>query len=101
MPRTGPAEAAPKPIRSAASPPMTCRTMRSDLTAYNRQFRQHREWMIRSYGVTFTFILTRVLQPIPAWNRHSEAGFAIEIIIITFLAVLVPEIAIDWRELIT
>lgn len=76
-------------------------TLAALLTARNRHFQQHREWMIRSYAVTFTFILTRVLQPIPAWNRHSEAGFAIEIIIITFLAVLVPDIAVHWRELTT
>jgi uncharacterized membrane protein len=69
------------------------------LTARNRQFQQHREWMVRSYAVTFTFVGTRVLQPIPAWNRHSEAGFAMEIIVITFLAVLIPDIAFHWRAL--
>ena len=69
------------------------------LTARNRHFQQHREWMIRSYAVTFTFVGTRVLQPIPAWNRHSEAGFAMEIIVITFMAILIPDIAFHWREL--
>jgi uncharacterized membrane protein len=69
------------------------------LTARNRYFQQHREWMIRSYAVTFTFIGTRVLQPIPAWNRHSEAGFAMEIVVITFLAILIPDIAFTWRQL--
>jgi uncharacterized membrane protein len=71
------------------------------LTARNHYFQQHREWMIRSYAVTFTFIGTRVLQPISAWNRHSEAGFAMEIIVITFMAVLIPDIAFHWRELTT
>ncbi len=69
------------------------------LTARNGYFQQHREWMVRSYAVTLTFIGTRVLQPILAWNRHSEAGFAMEIIVITFMAVLVPDIALHWREL--
>jgi uncharacterized membrane protein len=69
------------------------------LTARNRHFQQHREWMVRSYAVTFTFVGTRVLQPIPAWNRHSEAGFAMEIIVITFLAILIPDIAFHWRAL--
>ncbi|HXC97497.1 MAG TPA: DUF2306 domain-containing protein [Edaphobacter sp.] len=71
------------------------------LTARNRHFQQHREWMIRSYAVTFTFVGTRVLQPIPAWNRHSEAGFALEVIVITFMAILIPDIAFHWRELTT
>ena len=74
-------------------------TVAAFVTAYNRWFQQHREWMIRSYAVTFTFVGTRVLQPIPFWNRHSEAGFAIEIIIITFMAILIPDIVFHWREL--
>jgi uncharacterized membrane protein len=76
-------------------------TLAAFLTARNGHFQQHREWMVRSYAVTLTFVGTRVLQPIPAWNRHSEAGFAIEIIIITFLAILIPDIAFHWRQLTT
>lgn len=71
------------------------------LTARNRHFQQHFEWMVRSYGVTFTFVGTRVLQPFPWWNRHSETGFAMEIIIITFLAVLIPDIGLTWHQLTT
>jgi uncharacterized membrane protein len=74
-------------------------TVAAFLTARNRHFQQHREWMVRSYAVTFTFVGTRVLQPVPAWNRHSEAGFAMEIIVITFMAILIPDIAFHWREL--
>jgi uncharacterized membrane protein len=69
------------------------------VTARNRHIQQHREWMVRSYAVTFTFVGTRVLQPIPAWNRHSEAGFAIEVILITFMAILIPDLAFHWKEL--
>jgi hypothetical protein len=69
------------------------------LTARNRHFQQHREWMVRSYAVTFTFVGTRVLQPIPAWNRFSAAGFAMAIIVITFLAIVIPDIALHWRQL--
>lgn len=76
-------------------------TLAAYLTARNRQIQQHREWMVRSYAVTFTFVLTRVLQPIPAWNRHSEAGFAMEIIVITLLAVLIPDLALHWRQFTT
>jgi predicted membrane protein DUF2306 len=70
------------------------------LTARNRCFRQHREWMIRSYAVTFTFVETRVLQPIPAWNHFfSETSFAMTLILITFMAVLIPDLAFSWQEL--
>lgn len=71
------------------------------LTARNGHFQQHFEWMVRSYGVTFTFVATRVLQPIPLWNKHSEAGFAMEIIVITFMAVLIPDIGLNWRQITT
>lgn len=60
--------------------------------AMNRRIAQHREWMIRSYAVTFTFVGTRVLQPIPAWNHLGHFGFAMAIVCITFLALLVPQI---------
>ena len=69
------------------------------LTARNRHFQQHREWMVRSYAVTFTFVGTRVLQPIPAWNHFTEASFAMTVIIITFMAILIPDIAFHWRQL--
>jgi uncharacterized membrane protein len=76
-------------------------TLAAFLTARNRHFRQHREWMVRSYAVTFTFVGTRVLQPIPAWNHFSEASFAMTVIIITFMAILIPDLALHWRELTT
>jgi len=69
------------------------------LTARNRHIQQHREWMIRSYAVTFTFVCTRILQPIPAWNRIGRTGLPMAIILITFMAILVPDLALHWREL--
>jgi len=74
-------------------------TLAAFLTARNRHFQQHREWMVRSYAVTFTFVGTRVLQPIPAWNHFTEASFAMTVIIITFMAILIPDLALHWREL--
>jgi Predicted membrane protein (DUF2306) len=71
------------------------------LTAWNGHYQHHREWMVRSYAVTLTFVGTRVLQPIPFWNRHSEATFAMEVIVITFLAVLIPDIALSWGDFIS
>jgi uncharacterized membrane protein len=76
-------------------------TLAAYLTARHRHIRQHREWMVRSYALTFTFVGTRLLQPIPAWNRLGHVGFAMAILIITFLALLIPDIALHWRELTT
>jgi uncharacterized membrane protein len=71
------------------------------LAARNRYIPQHREWMVRSYAVTFTFVGTRVLQPIPAWNHLGRIRFAAAIIFITYIAVFTPEIAACLRWLIT
>ena len=69
--------------------------------ALRRQIPMHRLWMVRSYAVTFTFVLTRVLQPIPAWNRFGRFGLAAAIVCITLLAILTPEIARLWQRLVS
>jgi len=71
------------------------------LTARNRQIQQHREWMVRSYAVTFTFIGTRLLSLLQDWHRLGEAFFAMEIITVTLLAILIPDLALSWRQLTT
>jgi len=76
-------------------------TIAAFLTARNRQIQQHREWMVRSYAVTFTFIGTRIFSPLQDWHRLGEAFFAMEIITVTLLAILVPDIALSWRQLTT
>ena len=71
------------------------------LTARNRQIQQHREWMVRSYAVTFTFIGTRLFSPWQDWHRLGEGFFAMEIITVTLLAILIPDIGLSWRQLTT
>ncbi|MBB5056015.1 hypothetical protein HDF16_000684 [Granulicella aggregans] len=68
--------------------------------AMRRRFAVHRVWMVRSYAVTFTFVATRVLQPIPAWNHLGRFWFAAAIICITCLALLVPQIGRSSRLLV-
>jgi uncharacterized membrane protein len=69
------------------------------LCARNRQIQQHREWMVRSYTVTFTFIATRFPRPIPAWRHMNTPTFAMEIVCMTFLAILISDIALHWQQL--
>jgi hypothetical protein len=69
------------------------------LTARNRQIEQHRQWVVRSYAVTFTFILLHVMNPTGFWGRFTEADYATAIIICTLLAVLLPDVAFNWRQL--
>jgi uncharacterized membrane protein len=69
------------------------------LAARNRHIQQHREWMVRSYAITFTFIATRFFRPIPLWRNVTSAGLDIEIIGTTLVALLIADIALHWRQL--
>lgn len=74
-------------------------TVAAFLCARNRQIQQHREWMVRSYAVTFTFIATRFPRPIPAWRHMNTPTFAMEIVCMTFMAILISDVALHWRQL--
>ena len=74
-------------------------TLAAFLTARNRQIPQHRQWMIRSYAVTFTFIALRLPNPWPAFVNMTPPQFTLTIIIVTFLSAFLPDIAFNWREL--
>ncbi len=75
-------------------------TLLAVLTARNRHVVQHRQWAIRSYAMTFTFIALRVLNFWPAYANMSDTTFNIVDIILTFLAVSIPTIAYDWRTIV-
>jgi hypothetical protein len=70
------------------------------ILAVRRRIAMHREWMIRSYAVTFTFVATRMFQPIPAWNHLGRFGFASAIVCFTLVALLTPQIASILRSLV-
>jgi Predicted membrane protein (DUF2306) len=70
------------------------------IAAVRRRIPQHRMWMIRSYAVTFTFIGTRVLQPVPGWNHLGRFWFAVAIVCITALACVTPQLASGLRGLV-
>jgi uncharacterized membrane protein len=74
-------------------------TLAAFLTARNRQIPQHRQWMIRSYAVTFTFIALRLPNPWPAFVTMSAPNFTLLIIIVTFLSAFLPDLAFNWPEL--
>jgi uncharacterized membrane protein len=74
-------------------------TVAAFLTARNRHIQQHRQWMVRSYAVTFTFIGTRVLVQFPFAVPHTDANFSLEIVFVTFMAILLSDIGLSWQEL--
>jgi uncharacterized membrane protein len=74
-------------------------TVAAFLTARNRHIQQHRHWMVRSYAVTFTFIGIRVLVQFPFAVPHTDANFSLEIVFVTFMAILFSDIGLSWHEL--
>ena len=76
-------------------------TLFAVLTARNHHAMQHRQWAIRSYAMTFTFVALRFLNFWPAYANMSDQTFNIVDITVTFLSVSIPSIAFDWRAITT
>jgi len=72
------------------------------ITARNRQIAQHRQWMVRSYAVTFTFVSSRVLNLWPRyWSHLGDTLAAVGVIAFTLASLLVVELGLNWREITT
>jgi hypothetical protein len=71
-------------------------TLVAFLIARNRHVVQHRQWMIRSYAVTFSFIVVRICGKFLPLPDHEFGMFDV---IMTFLVLLIPDIGMNWREI--
>ena len=72
------------------------------VTARNRQIPQHRQWMARSYAVTFTFVSSRVLNLWPRyWSHLGDTFAAFGVIGFTLASLLIVDLGFNWRELTT
>jgi uncharacterized membrane protein len=69
------------------------------ITARNRQIAVHRQWMIRSYALTFTFIINRVLNLWPAYFNLTPRQFAIWDIYVCLIVFVGCDLAFNSREL--
>jgi len=72
------------------------------LTVRNGHIIQHRQWMMRSYAVTFTFVSSRVLNLWPAyWGHLGDSLSAVGVIPFTLISLLLVDLGLNWRELTT
>jgi uncharacterized membrane protein len=72
------------------------------ITARNRQIIQHRQWMVRSYAVTFTFVSSRLLNLWPGyWSHLGDTLAAVGLIAFTLASLLIVDVGLNWRELTT
>jgi uncharacterized membrane protein len=80
---------------------MVCTTA-AFITARNRQIAVHRQWMARSYAVTFTFVSSRVFNLVPAyWSHLGDVLSAVGVIAFTLASILLVDLGLNWRELTT
>jgi len=70
-------------------------------TAITRSFQVHRQWMIRSYLITFTFMLVRFPNPIRAWRDMSDLSFSMVLVLLMFLCYFGADVALNLKEITT
>ena len=72
------------------------------IAARNHQVSVHRQWMARSYAVTFTFVSSRVLNLVPAyWSHLGDVLSAVGVIAFTLASILLVDLGLNWYELTT
>jgi uncharacterized membrane protein len=70
------------------------------IAARNRQIAVHRQWMARSYAVTFTFVSSRVLNLVPAyWSHLGDVLSAVGVIAFTLASIVLVDLGLNWYEL--
>ncbi len=80
---------------------MVCTTA-AVVTARNRHIAQHRQWMARSYAITFTFVSSRVLNLWPRyWSHLGDVLSAVGVIAFTLASLLIVDLGFNWHELTT
>ena len=66
--------------------------------AWNRRFDSHREWVIRSYVVTWTFVGCRIAQLTPPFPGLGLEGVTAGIWLYWIAPVLMCEVALQWSR---
>ncbi|HEV2576522.1 MAG TPA: DUF2306 domain-containing protein [Acidobacteriaceae bacterium] len=74
-------------------------TLAAFITARNRQIAVHRQWMIRSYALTFTFIVNRLLNLWPRFENMPGPHFAWWDAYVCILMLVGCDLAFNRREL--
>lgn len=64
----------------------------------NRRFDVHREWMVRSYVLTWTFVFCRMVQASPGVTADSDATIGAIIWLTWVVPMIVCELSLQWSR---
>lgn len=70
------------------------------LAAKNRQISWHQVWMARSYGVTFTFVLSRLLSHLPIIRQMSDEAYIHFLWALLVFSLVIPELLLNGKLLL-
>jgi uncharacterized membrane protein YozB (DUF420 family) len=70
---------------------MACRAV------WNGRFRQHRNWMIRSYVLTWTFVGCRIAQSVTIFPAMGSDGPTAAVWLNWIVPLLATEVVLQWR----
>ncbi len=78
-------------------------TLMAFLTARNGHIAQHRQWMVRSYILTFSFIASRIIGPVwmVVWPPMTPHRYGIIDTGLNVAYLLIADVALNWREITT
>jgi len=74
-------------------------TLLAFICARNRQIGLHKIWMARSYGVTFVFVMARVLDPTTFMKNMGIEAFTDFLYFTIIIGLVVPDILLNWKAI--
>jgi uncharacterized membrane protein YozB (DUF420 family) len=74
-------------------------TLMAFILARNRQIGLHKIWMARSYGVTFVFVMARVLDPTTFMQKMGIEAFTDFLYFTIIIGLVVPDILLNWKAI--
>jgi uncharacterized membrane protein len=66
----------------------------------HRNFREHRQWMIRSYAITLIFLTDRVIDAIPGLSDLDTDASPNMVWLCNIIAWVVPTFIISWQSIV-
>lgn len=74
-------------------------TLLAWVTIRRKQIQLHKTWMARSYGMTFIFISSRVINPLPFFKQMDFNTFSIFLWLLIVSSLIIPDILLNWKAI--